>query len=67
MFVLGIIAQVLRTAIDFQQIQSYLDLCDLWYTAGNVWSSYRINVVIGVHSTITRLMVRLHDASMLSA
>ena len=60
MFVLGIIALVLETALGFQQTQLFLDP-----TAGNVWSSYHTNVIIAVGATITRIMVRLHDAPIL--
>ena len=56
MFVLGIILLVLETALGFQQMQLFLDP-----TAGNVWSSYRTNVINAVGATFTRLMVRLHD------
>ncbi|KAH9032256.1 hypothetical protein EDB85DRAFT_2289811 [Lactarius pseudohatsudake] len=59
MFVLGIIALVLlalETSLGFQQMQLFLDP-----TAGNVWSSYRTNVIIAVGATITRLMYILSD------
>ncbi len=62
MFVLGIIALVLETSLGFQQMQLFLDP-----TAGNIWSSNRTNVIIAVGATISRLMVRLHGASMPSA
>ena len=62
MFILGIIAMVLETALGFQQMQLFLDP-----TSGNVWSSNRTNVIIAVGATITRLMVRLHDTFMPSA
>jgi hypothetical protein len=62
MFILGIIAMVLETALGFQQMQLFLDP-----TSGNVWSSNRTNVIVAVGATITRLMVRLHDTSIPSA
>ena len=57
MFFLGIITLVLETALGFQEMQLFLDP-----TAGNVWSSYRTNIIIAVGATFTRLMVRLHDS-----
>jgi hypothetical protein len=62
MFILGIIAMVLETALGFQQMQLFLDP-----TSGNVWSSNRTNVIVAVGATITRLMVRSYDTSMPSA
>lgn len=62
MFILGIIAMVLETALGFQQMQLFLDP-----TSGNVWSSNRTNVIVAVGATITRLMVRLHDTLIPSA
>jgi hypothetical protein len=62
MFILGIIAMVLETALGFQQMQLFLDP-----TSGNVWSSNRTNVIIAVGATITRMMVRPRDVSMSSA
>jgi hypothetical protein len=56
MFVLGIIALVLETALGFQQMQLFLNP-----SGTNVWSSYHINVIIAVGGTITRLMVRSHS------
>ena len=53
MFVLGIIALVLETALGFQQMQLFLNP-----SASNVWSSYHTNVIIAVGGTIARLMVR---------
>ena len=55
MFILGIIALVLETALGFQQMQLFLDP-----SASNIWSSYHTNVIIAVGATITRLMVRSH-------
>jgi hypothetical protein len=62
MFILGVIAMVLETALGFQQMQLFLDP-----TSGNVWSSNRTNVIIAVGATITRMMVRLRDVFMPSA
>ena len=62
MFILGIIAMVLETALGFQQMQLFLDPA-----SGNVWSSNRTNVIIAVGATITRMMVRPRDVSMSSA
>jgi len=56
MFVLGIIALVLETALGFQQMQLFLNP-----SASNVWSSYQTNVIIAVGATITRLMYILSD------
>ncbi|KAH9058116.1 hypothetical protein EDB87DRAFT_952879 [Lactarius vividus] len=56
MFLLGVIALVLETALGFQQMQLFLDP-----TAGNIWSSNRTNVIIAVGATITRLMYILSD------
>ncbi len=59
MFILGIIALVLETALGFQQMTLFLNP-----SSGSVWSSYQTNVIIAVGATITRLMVRPHDTSM---
>ncbi|KAH9010313.1 hypothetical protein EDB84DRAFT_1570593 [Lactarius hengduanensis] len=59
MFVMGIIALVLEKTLEFQSIQ-WFDL-NFNTTAGNVWSSYRTNVVFAVDATITRLMYILGD------
>ena len=59
MFVLGIIAQVMRTGYRFQVMQLRLGLTD-----GGKWLSFRI---FFVEATITRLVVRLQDTSVLSA
>jgi hypothetical protein len=56
MFMLGLIALVLETALGFQQIQLFLDP-----TSGGIWSSNRTNVIIAVGATITRVMVRLDE------
>ncbi|KAI9439104.1 hypothetical protein H4582DRAFT_2075759 [Lactarius indigo] len=56
MFALGIIALVLETALSFQLLQFFLDP-----TNGNLWSTYHLNVVFAVESTITRLMYILSD------
>ncbi|KAI9439100.1 hypothetical protein H4582DRAFT_114649 [Lactarius indigo] len=61
-FVLGIIALVLQTALGFQKMWWLLDR-----TAANVWPLGRIGSVSIVVETIRRLMVHLHDASLLSA
>ncbi len=57
MFILGIIALVLETTLEFQQMQLFLDPA-----ANSVWSSYRTDVIIAVGDTIARLMVHLHDS-----
>ena len=56
MFMLGLIALVLETALGLQQIQLFLDP-----TSGGIWSSTRTNVIIAVGATITRVMVRLEE------
>ncbi|KAI9450469.1 hypothetical protein BJY52DRAFT_1356549 [Lactarius psammicola] len=56
MFVLGIIAQALRTAFRFQVMQSFLSL-----TSGDIWPLYRTIVVFYVEAAITRLMYILSD------
>jgi hypothetical protein len=56
MFVLGLVALVLETALGFQQIQLFLDP-----TSGGIWSSNHSNVIIAVGATITRVMVRLNE------
>jgi hypothetical protein len=56
-FVLGIIELVLYLSLGFQEAQLFLNP-----SAGNLWSSYHANVIDAVGATITRLMVRLHDA-----
>jgi hypothetical protein len=56
-FVLGIIELVLSLSAGFQQAQLFLNPSD-----GNVWSSYKANVIFAVAATIERLMVRLRDA-----
>ena len=57
MFVLGLIALVLETALEFQQMQLFLDP-----TSGGIWSSMDTNIIIAVGATITRIMVRLGTA-----
>jgi Na+/H+ antiporter NhaC len=57
MFVLGLIALVLETALGFQQMQLFLDP-----TSGGIWSSMDTNIIIAVGATITRIMVRLGTA-----
>ena len=52
MFVLGLIALVLETALEFQQMQLFLDP-----TSGGIWSSMDTNIIIAVGATITRIMV----------
>jgi hypothetical protein len=54
MFVLGLIALVLETALGFQQMELFLDP-----TSGGIWSSTNTNIIIAVGATITRIMVRL--------
>ena len=61
MFVLGFITLVLETAFGFQQMQLLLGPTD-----GNGFS-YRTDVLNVVGATVTRLMVRLHNAPILSA
>ena len=61
MFVLGIIALVLETALGFQQMRLFLDP-----SASNVWSSYHTNIIIAVGATITRLMVRSYTVRCLT-
>ena len=56
MFVLGLIALVLETALGFQQMQLFLDP-----TSGGIWSSTHTNIIIAVGATITRIMVRLEQ------
>ena len=54
MFILGLIALVLETALEFQQMELLLD-----QTSGGIWSSTNTNIIIAVGATITRIMVRL--------
>ena len=54
MFVMGLIALVLETALGFQQMKLFLDP-----TSGGIWSSTDTNIMIAVGATITRVMVRL--------
>lgn len=54
MFILGLIALVLETALEFQQMESLLDPA-----SGGIWSSTNTNIIIAVGATITRIMVRL--------
>ncbi|KAH9032243.1 hypothetical protein EDB85DRAFT_1259770 [Lactarius pseudohatsudake] len=56
MFVLGIVALVLGTALEFQKMWLLLD-----QTATNVWPLGRISAVIIVTETIRRLMFILSD------
>ncbi|KAH9995256.1 hypothetical protein BJV77DRAFT_1066347 [Russula vinacea] len=56
MFVLGLIALVLETALEFQQMQLFLDP-----TSGGIWSSMDTNIIIAVGATITRIMYILSD------
>jgi len=57
MFILGIIALVLETTLEFQQMRLFLDPA-----ANSIWSSYRTNVINAVGSTIARLMVHPHGS-----
>ena len=54
MFVMGLIALVLETALNFHQMKLFLDP-----TSGGIWSSTDTNIIIAVGATITRIMVRL--------
>lgn len=56
MFILGLIALVLETALGFQQIKLFLDP-----TSGGIWSSTDTNIIIAVGATITRIMYILSD------
>ncbi|KAF8466078.1 hypothetical protein DFH94DRAFT_698583 [Russula ochroleuca] len=56
MFVLGLIALVLETALGFQQMQLFLDP-----TSGGIWSSTHTNIIIAVGATITRIMYIVSD------
>jgi hypothetical protein len=58
MFALGLIALVLETALNFQQMKLFLDP-----TSGGIWSSTDTNIIIAVGATITRIMVRLVERS----
>jgi hypothetical protein len=61
MFALGLIALVLETALEFQQMKLFLDP-----TSGGIWSSTNTNIIIAVGATITRIMVRLVERCHLS-
>ena len=61
MFVLGLVALVLETALGFQQMELFLDP-----TSGGIWSSTNTNIIIAVGATITRIMVRLVERCCLS-
>jgi hypothetical protein len=61
MFVLGLIALVLETALGFQQMKLFFDP-----TSGGIWSSTDTNIIIAVGATITRIMVRLVERCRLS-
>jgi hypothetical protein len=52
MFILGLVALVLETALGFQQMHLILD-----QTSGGIWSSTRTNIIIAIGATITRVMV----------
>ncbi|KAI0273921.1 hypothetical protein BGY98DRAFT_997854 [Russula aff. rugulosa BPL654] len=56
MFALGLIALVLETALEFQQMKLFLDP-----TSGGIWSSTNTNIIIAVGATITRIMYILSD------
>lgn len=58
MFVLGLIALILETALGFQQMKLFLDP-----TSGGIWSSTNTNIIIAVGATITRTMVGLVERS----
>jgi hypothetical protein len=66
MFILGLIALVLETALGFQQIHLFLDP-----TSDGIWSSNHTNIIIAVGATITRIMVGfmsgLHGLSALTS
>jgi hypothetical protein len=53
MFILGLVALVLETALGFQQTQLFLNPA-----SGGIWSSTDTNIIIAVGATITRIMVR---------
>ena len=61
MFMLGLIALVLETALDFQQMKLFIDP-----TSGGIWSSTNTNIITAVGATITRIMVRLVEHCRLS-
>ena len=61
MFALGLIALVLETALEFQQMKLFLDP-----TSDGIWSSTNTNIIIAVGATITRIMVRLVERCHLS-
>ncbi|KAH8993736.1 hypothetical protein EDB92DRAFT_1944426 [Lactarius akahatsu] len=56
MFVLGIIALVIETALLFQEIQAVFRFLFDLPTPGNLWSEHHINVALAVKATATRLM-----------
>ncbi|KAH9052597.1 hypothetical protein EDB87DRAFT_1692128 [Lactarius vividus] len=59
MFAMGIIALVLEIALRFQQNQYFAGTVTV--SSGNIWSTYRTNVIFAVDATITRLMYILSD------
>ncbi|KAH9979598.1 hypothetical protein BGW80DRAFT_1279200, partial [Lactifluus volemus] len=52
MFILGLVALVLETALGFQQAQLFLEPI-----GGGIWSSTNTNIIIAIGATITRIMV----------
>ncbi|KAH8991860.1 hypothetical protein EDB86DRAFT_3180766 [Lactarius hatsudake] len=61
MFVLGIIALVIETALLFQEIQVVFGFLFDLPTPGNIWSEHHTNVALAVKATATRLMYILSD------